>query len=138
MNERMDEFVRYVSDPDYIDTFEDYDCRRREVLKSLSLAMRQRLNQNVPEDAPGLIAYDSYWNTLKENPSFRSVPDIRAVIDCSGVLESRIQQAFHPSCLGQLALKIIHRLSVHRLTTGDIYSPLGATADELRDSLCSK
>jgi len=55
--------------------------------------MRQRLNQNVPEDAPGLIAYDS-WNTLKENPSFRSVPDIRAVIDCSGVLESRIQQAF--------------------------------------------
>jgi len=66
--------------------------------------MRQRLNQNVPEDAPGLIAYDSYWNTLKRIlPSGR---DIRAVIDCSGVLESRIQQ-FSP-VLPQVALKIIH------------------------------
>src|SRR5690606_20019931 len=35
-----------------------------------------------------------------------------------------------------MALRIIHALSVHRLTTGDIYAPLGATAEELRDSLC--
>jgi len=35
-----------------------------------------------------------------------------------------------------MALRLIHALSVHRLTTGDIYSPLGATAEELRDSLC--
>jgi len=59
------------------------------------------------------------------------------------------------------ALRIIHALSVHRLTTGqigrradldvpkarpkgaghgqrasDIYAPLGATAEELRDALC--
>lgn len=138
MNERMDEFVRlFPIHPDYIDTFERITiAERREVLKSLSVAMRQRLNQNVPEDAPGLIAYDSYWNTLKENPSFRSVPDIRAVIDCSGVLESRIQQAFTRPAYKPMALKIVHGLSVHRLTTGDIYSPLGATPDELRDSLC--
>ncbi len=138
MNERIDEFVRlFPIHPDYIDTFERITvAERREVLKSLSLAMRQRLNQNVPEDAPGLIAYDSYWNTLKQNPSFRSVPDIRAVIDCSQVLESRIQQAFTRPAYKPMALKIIHGLSVHRLTTGDIYSPLGATPDELRDSLC--
>ena len=30
----------------------------------------------------------------------------------------------------------IHALSVHRLTTGEIYAPLGAMAEELRDSLC--
>ena len=35
-----------------------------------------------------------------------------------------------------MALRLIHALSVHRLTTGDIYAPLGATAEELRDSLC--
>src|SRR5690606_1694898 len=34
------------------------------------------------------------------------------------------------------ALRIIHALSVHRLTTGDIYAPLRATAEELRDTLC--
>ncbi len=35
-----------------------------------------------------------------------------------------------------MALRIIHALSVHRLTTGDIYAALGATAEELRDGLC--
>ena len=35
-----------------------------------------------------------------------------------------------------MALRLIHAMSVHRLTTGDIYAALGATAEELRDALC--
>jgi hypothetical protein len=35
-----------------------------------------------------------------------------------------------------MALQIIHGLSIHRLTTGDIHAPIGATAEELRDALC--
>lgn len=138
MNERMDEFVSlFPIHPDYIDTFERITvAERREVLKTLSLAMRKLVSQNVPQDAPGLIAYDTYWDTLKENPSFRAVPDIRAVIDCSQMLEGRISQAFTRPIYKPMALRIIAALSVHRLTVGDIYSPLGATPDELRDSLC--
>ncbi|MEH2331136.1 DUF6079 family protein [Nostoc sp.] len=138
MNERMDEFVRlFPIHPDYIDTFERITvAEKREVLKTLSLTMRKLVSQNMPQDAPGLIAYDSYWDTLKENPSFRAVPDIRAVIDCSQVLEGRIRQALTRPIYKPIALRIIAALSVHRLTVGDIYSPLGATPDELRDSLC--
>jgi hypothetical protein len=138
MNERMDEFVRlFPVHPDYIDTFERVTAvEKREVLKTLSLAMKKLLDQKVPEDRPGLIAYDSYWTNLCENPSFRAVPDIKAVIDCSQVLESRIEQAFTRPAYKPMALRIIHALSVHRLTTGDIYAPLGATAEELRDALC--
>ena len=138
MNEQMDEFVRlFPVHPDYIDTFERVTAvEKREVLKTLSLAMKRLLGQDVPADRPGVIAYDSYWTTLRENPSFRAVPDIRAVIDCSQVLESRIQQAFTRPAYKPMALRLIHGLSVHRLTTGDIYAPLGATAEELRDSLC--
>jgi len=138
MNERMDEFVRlFPVHPDYIDTFERVTVvEKREVLKTLSLAMKKLLNQNVPDDRPGVIAYDSYWTTLRENPSFRAVPDIKAVIDCSMVLESRIQQAFTRPAYKPMAIQIIHALSVHRLTTGDIYAALGATAEELRDGLC--
>lgn len=138
MNERMDEFVRlFPVHPDYIDTFERVTAvEKREVLKTLSLAMKKLLDQEVPEDRPGLIAYDSYWTNLRENPSFRAVPDIKAVIDCSQVLESRIEQAFTRPAYKPMALRIIHALSVHRLTTGDIYAPLGATAEELRDALC--
>ncbi len=138
MNERMDEFVRlFPVHPDYIDTFERITAvEKREVLKTLSLAMKKLLGQDVPDDRPGVIAYDDYWTTLRENPSFRAVPDIKAVIDCSQVLESRIQQAFTRPAYKPMALKLIHALSVHRLTTGDIYATLGATAEELRDGLC--
>ena len=138
MNERMDEFVRlFPVHPDYIDTFERVTAvEKREILKTLSMAMKKRLNDDMPEDRPGLIAYDTYWTTLRENPSFRAVPDIRAVIDCSQVLESRIQQAFTRPAYKPMALRIIQALSVHRLTTGDIYATLGATAQELRDALC--
>ncbi len=138
MNERMDEFVRlFPVHPDYIDTFERVTAvEKREVLKTLSLAMKKLLNQNVPDDRPGVIAYDGYWTTLRENPSFRAVPDIKAVIDCSQVLEARIQQAFTRPAYKPMGLQLIHALSVHRLTTGDIYATLGATAEELRDGLC--
>ena len=138
MNERLDEYVRlFPIHPDYIDTFERItSVEKREVLKTLSLTMKQLLDEDVPPDYPGVIAYDSYWKNLRENASFRSVPDIKAVIDCSVVLESRIQQAFTRPAYKHMAIRIIHALSVHRLTTGDIYSPLGATAEELRDSLC--
>lgn len=138
MNERMDEFVRlFPVHPDYIDTFERVTAvEKREVLKSVSIAMRKRLNDTLPATEPGLIAYDSYWATLRENPSFRAVPDIRAVIDCSQVLESRIDAAFPIKTFKPMARRLIQALSVNRLTTGDIYSPIGATPAELRDSLC--
>ena len=138
MNERMDEFVRlFPVHPDYIDTFERVTAvEKREVLKTLSLAMKKMLDQDMPDDRPGLIAYDTYWTNLRENPSFRAVPDIKAVIDCSQVLESRIQQAFMRPAYKPMALRLIHALSVHRLTTGDIYATLGATPKELRDTLC--
>lgn len=138
MNERMDEFVRlFPVHPAYLDTFERvYVAEKREVLKTLSASIRKLLSQEVPLDAPGMIAYDSYWENLKDNPSFRSVPEIREVIEKSGDLEGRIQQSFTRPAYRPMALRIIHALSVHRLTTSDIYSPLGVTAPELRDNLC--
>ena len=138
LNERMDEFVRlFPVHPDYIDTFERVTVvEKREVLKTLSRSMKDILGKKVPEDEPGLIAFDSYWNTLKQNPAFRTIPEVRAVIDCSEVLESRVENAITRKQYKPMALRLIHALSVHRLTTGDIYAPIGASAEELRDRLC--
>ena len=138
LNERMDEFVRlFPVHPDYIDTFERVTVvEKREVLRTLSVGMKGFLGKDVPQYEPGLIAFDSYWNTLKRNASFRAIPDIRAVIDCSEVLESRIQHAITRKQYEPMAIRLIHALSVHRLTTGDIYAPMGASAEELRDRLC--
>ncbi|MEA2034483.1 MAG: DUF6079 family protein [Euryarchaeota archaeon] len=138
MNERMDEFVSlFPVHPDYINTFEHVTVvEKREVLKTLSLSMRNILEDVLPDDRPGLIAYDSYWKILTDNTSFRTIPEIKDVIECSEVLETRIEQAFTRPAYKPMAVRIISGLSVHRLTTGDIYSPVGATPEELRDSLC--
>lgn len=138
MNERMEEFVRlFPVHPAYLDTFERvYVAEKREVLKTLSAAIRRITDLDVPANDTGLIAYDSYWSVLRDNPSFRSDPAIKEVIDRSGVLDARVQQAFTRPQYKPAAIRIVHALSVHRLTTSDIYAPIGATAEELRDDLC--
>jgi hypothetical protein len=139
MNERMDEYVRlFPVHPDYLKTFERISfAEKRNALETLSLAMRAVLDQNVPSDHPGLVTYDNYWQTVHGNSVFRSDPNIKEVIRVSEVLESRVQQAFTRPAYKPMALRIINALSVHRLTTGgDIYVPIGPTAEELRDTLC--
>lgn len=138
MLERLDEFVKlFPVHPDYIDVFEQIKVvEKREILKTISQTIKNLWDQEVPEDRPGIIAYDSYWNYLRENSSFRSIPEIREVIECSNILLSRIEQAFTRPQYKPLALRIINGLSVHRLTTGDVNAPIGATPEELRDSLC--
>jgi len=140
MNERLDEFVDlFPVHPDYIEVFEGVAvAEKREILKTLSQAMRKVYDNDIPNDYPGLIAYDSYWPILVADPSFRSVPEIKAVMDCSQVLSSRIKQAFTRPAYKELAFRVINALSVQRLTTagGNIYAPIGITPEELRDGLC--
>ena len=138
MNERMDEFVRlFPVHPDYIDTFERVAAvEKREVLKTLSWAMKKLLDQKLPEDRPGLIAYDSYWTNLKSNASFRAIPEIREVIDCSSKLEGLVDSNYPKGKNKAFARRIIHGLSLHRLTVGSIETPVGLTAEALRDTLC--
>jgi hypothetical protein len=138
MNERMGEFVAmFPIHPDYIDMFEKITfAEKREVLRSLSGAMKRMLDTTVPVDQPGVVAYDRYWEKLRANPAFRSVPEIKAVIECSKVLEGKIDQSFTRPQYKDMALRIIHALSIHRLTTGDISNKLGTTPTELRDMLC--
>ena len=138
MNERMDEFVRlFPVHPDYIDIFERVTAvEKREVLKTLSLAMKKMLDQKLPEDQPGLIAYDSYWTNLKKNSSFRAIPEIREVIDCSSMLEGLVDSNYPKGKNKEFAKRIIHGLSLHCLTVGSIETPVGLTAEALRDTLC--
>jgi len=137
MNERMEDFVRlFPVHPEYIKTFEQISViEKREVLKTLSVAIKRVLDSEVPKDYPGLIAYDRYWQSLRENPAFRAIPDIRKVLEVSQTLEGRIQSSIKPVYRDN-ALRIIAALSVQRLTLGDIRKKLGPTAAELRDSLC--
>jgi len=138
MNERIDEFVNlFPVHPDYIDTFEQVSAvEKRQILKSLSISMNKLMGKDVPKDYPALVAYDSYWKELSTDAGYRTIPDIREVINISNVLHERISRSFTRRGYQDMALRIIDALSLHRLTVNDIHAPLGATAKELRDTLC--
>ena len=140
MSERMERFVNlFPVHPDYLMIFEQISViEKRQVLKALTQGMQALLDTAVPDDAPGLLAYDQFWGQIVENPSWRAIPDVREVMDKSQVLERRVETAFERAELRPLALQLIHALSVHRLTTGRIDVPIGATPAELRDTLCPK
>jgi hypothetical protein len=139
MNERMDEYVRlFPVHPDYIGTFERLVfTEKRGALVTLRDQIQAILNSDVPTERPGLIGFDKFWETVTSNSVLRADPNIGPVLKVSEVLAERVRKAFTRPAYRPMALRIIDGLSVHRLTTGgDIYVPIGPTAEELRDTLC--
>ena len=137
MSNRMDDFVKmFPVHPDYIDIFERVvSVEKRMVLRTLSAKMATLLDQDLPEDVPGIIAYDSYWETLTGNASFRTIEDVKCISDCTSILTTKIKTALKKS-YQPMAFRIINGLAVNRLTTGSINNPVGITAEEMRDTLC--
>ncbi len=139
MNERMDEYVRlFPVHPDYIGTFERLIfTEKRGALVTLRDQIQAILDDEVPTDRPGLIGFDKFWETVTSNSVLRSDPNIGPVLNVAEVLGERVQKAFSRPAYKAMAIRVIKGLSVHRLTTGgDIYVPVGPTAEELRDTLC--
>ena len=138
MAERLEDFVElFPVHPSYLRTFEQITAvEKREVLKTLSSEMKQRLNDDVPEASTGLICYDSYRARLSEDPSTRAIPDVREVLEKSEVLRNKVQVAMPTRQYMASAVRVIDALAVHRLTTDDIHVPIGVTKKELRDDLC--
>ncbi len=137
LNERLEDYVAlFPVHPSYLSTFEKVDvAEKRVALKTISKEMKKLLDQEVPENKPGLISYDSYWPYIENDPALKSNPDIKEVMSKSKILQDRVQNAFTKPIYRPMALRIVRALSVLRLTTGDIYAKLGATSEELRDNL---
>ena len=103
-----------------------YFTEKRGALVTFATRSRQSSNTDVPDDRPGLIGYDKFWDTVTSNSVLRADPNIGPVLKVSEVLTERVQKAFTRPTYKAMALRVINGLSVHRLTTGgDIYVPVG-------------
>ena len=140
MNERMDDFVNlFPVHPDYVDTFDKlvFRTEKRGALVTLSDQIGHILTQEVPSNHPGIIGYDSFWETVTSNSLLRTDPNIKAVLNVSNVLSERVKKGMARPQYTPVALRIINALSVQRLTTGGNFDvDLGPTATELRDEIC--
>lgn len=138
MSERIEEYVDlFPIHPSYIEVFNKiYIIENRHILKNISEIIRRILNDEISKDAPGILSFDSYWVFIKENLALRTDANIKKVVEKSGALEDIINRSFPKKLYKTLALQIIHALSVHRLTTGDITIRSGLTAENLKDDIC--
>jgi energy-coupling factor transporter ATP-binding protein EcfA2 len=138
MAERLDRFVGlFPVHPDYLRTFEQMTIvEKREVLRTVEREVAALLDQEVPEDSPGLICSDTYRARLVDDPSARTIPEVQVVLDRSEVLRDKVSAALPDGHYLPAALRIIDGLTVHRLTTDDIRRPIGMTPEMLRDELC--
>jgi energy-coupling factor transporter ATP-binding protein EcfA2 len=138
MNERLDDFVRlFPVHPDYVKVFEQIRVvEKRQVLKSVSTAMKALMDSEVPSDSPGLVAFDSFWREIETNPNYRTYPEVKQVIEVGDKLEGLVDVGYPAGQSKEFARRIIHGLCVHRLAVGDIQKETGLTAEALRDQLC--
>ncbi len=138
MAERLEDFVElFPVHPAYLEVFEQVTLiEKRQVLKALSYEMQARLDDDVPADQPGLISFDAYWELIKEDKSYTAIPEVREVLEKSRVLEDRVNSVMATSLYQPAALRMIHALALHRLSTGELRVPIGLTPKELRDKLC--
>ena len=137
MSERLDEHVRlFPIHPAYLDTFQAVRiAEKREVLRTFSDVISGLLDTDIPEDEPGTVSFDQYFNVLQENKALRSIPEVAEVMDKSAILAERVKTAYQKTASKPMAMRIVKGLAVHRLTTDAITDPIGATPEELRDTL---
>jgi hypothetical protein len=140
-NNMVNELERFVDlypiHPKYIEVFQNiYIAEHRQILKTISLTIKKILNEEIPENDTGIISYDSYWDHLTEMTAARTDEQIREVVDKSKTLGNIIASSTINPVYKKYGLKIIKALSIHRLTTGDIYAPIGLTIENIKDDLC--
>jgi len=138
MSERLDDYVNlYPIHPSYIDVFNNiHIIENRHILANISKTIGGILDKEINQNEPGIISFDSYWPSIRDNFSYRTDADIKEVVEKSDQLEKIIEHSFPKKLYKPLAVKIIYALSVHRLTTNDIQLHTGLTSENLRDDLC--
>ena len=137
LNEDMDKFVNlYPIHPSYLAAFEKVNnIEKRVALKTISIEMNQIIDKDVPEYETGIISYDSYWRFIEEDPSYKAIPEVAEVLEKVKIVKDRVQNAYAKRLYKPMALRIVNALALNRLSTADIYDPVGLTTEELRDNL---
>lgn len=138
MSSKMEDFVDlFPIHPSYIDVFNKiYVIENRHILKNISMTIKDIFDEQVPEDAPGVISFDDYWPAIKSNGLLKSDVTISRVVGASGQLEEIIDRSFAKAAYKPMAKQIIYALSVHRLTTNGLDVQFGLMAENLKDDLC--
>lgn len=137
------QFETYVSlfpvSPMYIENFQQIRIGKsqREILKTLSNRFDAIKDDELPNNNPGLICYDEYWNDMKNIASLQSNADVRCVKEVMENIDQKIESNFTG---GRAAKKpLAHRIAnacAIKILQAELNVANGATAENLVDDLC--
>lgn len=110
---------------------------QREVLKTLSNKFKTIIDQEVPDETPGLICYDSYWQDMISNVDLKADPDVSKVSDIVEIVDQKIEDNFTRGLAPKkkLAHRIVSAAAI-KMLQGDLSKQNGVTADALANDLC--
>lgn len=110
---------------------------QREVLKTLSNKFKTIIDQEVPEETPGLICYDSYWQDMIGNVDLKADPDVSKVSDIVEIVDQKIEDNFTRGLAPKkkLAHRIVSAAAI-KMLQGELSKQNGVTADALANDLC--
>ena len=110
---------------------------QREVLKTLSSKFKTIIDQEVPDETPGLICYDSYWQDMIGNVDLKADPDVSKVSDIVEIVDQKIEDNFTRGLAPKkkLAHRIVSAAAI-KMLQGDLSKQNGVTADALANDLC--
>ncbi|MFQ7237090.1 MAG: DUF6079 family protein, partial [Enterococcus hulanensis] len=127
LSEDMDKFVDlYPIHPSYLTAFEKvHNIEKRVALKTITKEIQKIIDQDVPQDSTGVISYDNYWSFIEEDPSNKTIPSVREVLEKTAVLKDKVNSSFPSDRKGKMyidvSLRIVNGLALNRLTMDDIY-----------------
>lgn len=135
----LDEYVNlFPVNPSFFDNFQQIKIGKsqREILKTLSSKFEKIADDEVPEEEPGLICYDSYWDDLQSS-QMQTYPDIRRITEIMETIHQKIRDNF----TGARAKKIplAHRIAnacAVKILQDSLEKANGANAISLVDDLC--
>jgi hypothetical protein len=154
IREHLSKFTKYFSDmhanlgeyvdlfpvhPSYFENFQKIRLgqSQREVLKTLSRQFGKIKDDDIPNDNPGLITYDLYWEQMMGDASMMAEPDIKRVADTVKLVHDKIESNFEGARRKQIPLaKRIANACAIKILQAELPKKNGATADTLVNDLC--
>lgn len=140
MHGHIDDYITlFPVHPSYFENFELIKAGKsqREIMKTLSSKFSEIIDKEVPDDQPGLICYDSYWEYMDGNATLKTDPDVARVSEIMQTINSKITDNFTGGrrSRADLARRIANACAI-KILQQDLSKTNGATAETLTNDLC--
>lgn len=125
--------------PSYFENFEKIRIGKsqREILKTLSNQFSEILELEVPNDNPGLLTYDKYWEDIQKSQDLMAIPDVRKVKEITETISDKIETYFTGarSSKKSIARRITNACAI-KLLQHELQKQNGTNSEHLVDDLC--